>query len=305
MRVAITGAAGFVGRNLAEYLQQRYADIYPLTRREVDLLQADAVQQYFAANKMDMIIHCAAVGGSRKTNYDKETDQVVDANTRMFFNLERCLTPEMRMIHLGTGAEYSRPYWQSKMPEEYFDRHVPTDAYGYGKYIVSKYIANCPAITCFRIFGLFGKYEDYRYKFISNAIVKNILHMPIVINQNVVFDYLYIDDFLAIIDRVLHQETSYRHYNITPTRSIDLLSLADLINCVGEYNSEIQVLHTRMNREYSGDNSRLLAEIGNYPFTGYDEAVERLYRYYSENISGLDIQAVKNDPYLQSCLVKA
>lgn len=304
MKIAITGAAGFVGRNLVEYLQQRYDNILPITRTELDLTHADAVRQYFVNNKVDIIIHCAAVGGSRKTGYDQHNDGVVDANTRMFFNLERCLTPEMRMIHIGSGAEFAREHWHAKMPEEYFDYHVPTDAYGYAKYIISKYIAHCSNITCLRIFGLFGRYEDYRFKFISNAIVKNILQLPIMINQNVVFDYLYIDDFLAIVEKMLFKNPSFRHYNITPTGSIDLVSIANKINAVGRFKSEITVLHEGMNREYTGDNSRLLAEIGDYSFVGYEEAIERLFSYYSAHLHELDLQTVQNDPYLQHCLVK-
>jgi len=190
------------------------------------------------------------------------------------------------------------------MTEDFFDRHIPTDAYGYGKYIISKYIYHCPNITCLRIFGLFGKYEDYRFKFISNAIIKNILRMPIVIKQNVVFDYLYIDDFLAIMDKMINRNPCCRHFNLTPTRSIDLVSIADMINHVGGYNSEIQVLHDRLNREYTGDNSRLLAEIDGYSFTQYVDAIECLYRYYASNTHTLDLQTVRNDPHLHNCLVQ-
>lgn len=306
MRIAVTGAAGFAGRNLVEYLQARHETVIAVTRQEVDLLCQEAVMDYFSRHQVEVILHCAAVGGSRKTGYDAQgAAHILDANTRMFFNLERCLHPGMRMIHFGSGAEYDRLHWGHKMQEEEFGRHIPNDAYGYAKYLISRHIEYRPEITCLRILGLFGKYEDYRYKFISNAIVKNLLRLPIVINQNVLFDYLYVDDFVAIVDRLLRKPLlRHRHYNLTPTISMDLVSIAKMINRVSDCPSEIRVRNPGWNREYTGDNARLLAELGGYEFAPGIDAVEALYRYYAANLDGLDLETVRNDPYLEGCLVK-
>ena len=97
---------------------------------------------------------------------------------------------------------------------------------------MSKYIQAKCAKNIYNpiIFGLYGQKEDYTFKFISNAILKNILNMPIVINQNVVFDYLYLGDFLRIIDAMIEKDFAYQEFNITPTESIDLVSIAKIIN---------------------------------------------------------------------------
>ena len=71
--------------------------------------------------------------------------------------------------------------------------------YGFSKYLISQYIEKSDNCVCLRLFGVFGKYEDYEYKFISNAIVKNLLQMPIRIRQNVYFDWLYINDLMKIV----------------------------------------------------------------------------------------------------------
>lgn len=297
----ITGAGGFVGRNLVEYLTAMY-EIYPMRHSDLDLLDAGAVKDFFAANPVDAVLHCAAVGGSRLTGYDATEADVVEKNLRMFFNLERSLPAAAFMIHLGSGAEYNRHHWQKEMSESYFDEHVPVDVYGFAKYAIAKYIGYRKNITCFRIFGLFGKYEDYRYKFISNAIVKNLLHMPIVINQNVVFDYLYIDDFCRIIGNFLKNRPKYSHYNITPGEPIDLISVGKLINEIGEYQSPIHIIHDGMNREYTGSNARLMDELGDYPFVSYREAVRALYGYYKTVLNALDVQSIREDPYLEACL---
>lgn len=298
--VLITGAGGFVGRNLSEHLTGR-CHVYPLRHRELDLLDDAAVADFFARNRVDMVLHCAVLGGSRLTNYDSGATDIVEKNLRMFINLQRCLPETAHMIHFGSGAEYSKPHYHSKMSESYFDTHVPADAYGFVKYAISRLIAVQDRITCLRIFGLYGKYEDYRYKFISNAIVKNLLGLPIVINQNVVFDYLFIEDFVRIVERLVERRPAQRFYNITPTESVDLLTVARLINQVGEFQSEIKILNDGLNTEYSGDNSRLLAELGGYEFTSYANGVAKLHQYYRAVLDTLDVDAIRQDTFLQYC----
>jgi nucleoside-diphosphate-sugar epimerase len=305
--VFVTGGSGFVGKNLVEHLNAQYPlqyNVFYPHHKKLELLDDEKVAKFIDRNNIDVIIHCASVGGSRKTAYDTEKTDVVSKNLRMFFNIARCLTPEMRMIHMGSGAEYDRRHYTPKMSEDYFDKHVPEDGYGFSKYVISKYVEKTDNITCLRIFGLYGKYEDYHYKFISNAIIKNLLQLPITINQNVVFDYLYIDDFILIVDRILREKPKYSHLNATPKESINLISIAKVINETGHFKSEICVLNEGMNTEYSGDNSRLLKEMRGLKFTPYKEGIKQLYDYYASIMETINAKAIKEDPYLGYCKTK-
>lgn len=302
----VTGADGFVGRNLIEHFSLR-PDIYhaiPLSRTVADLQDERAVRAFIDANPVDNIIHCATIGGTRKTSYDAGATDVVSANLRMFFNLVRSLKPGMRLITMGSGAEYDLRAYKPKMPEEYFDVNVPADPYGFSKYLVSKYIQNSKSIVCLRVFGLFGKYENYAFKFISNAIVKNLLGLPIIINQNVRFDYLYIEDLVRIVGRFIGRDSKYSHYNVTTTESIDLVGIAELINRIGDKQSEINILNPGLNDEYTGSNNRLLSEFPDLSFTPYESAIRGLYSYYRDSLSVLDLDSVKADSYLKSCRTK-
>ena len=205
---------------------------------------------------------------------------------------------------MGSGGEYDIRVYRSKMSEDYFDTSVPADPYGFSKYAISKYAARTGHVTVLRIFGLFGKYEDYTYKFISNAIAKNLLGLPIIINQNAVFDYLCMNDFLRLTDKFIECNPKFRHYNVTPTESVDLLTLAALVVAAGDKKSEVRVLNPGLNREYTGSNSRLLAEFPDLEFTAYAAAIEELYGYYRQNLDKLDVEAVKADPYLKHCRTK-
>lgn len=288
--VLITGGHGFIGRNLAEFFSSRYLVSVP-SHAELDLLDADVVQRYVKKNKIKVIIHCASVGGRRDT---LDMGRVAEQNLRMFFNLERCLGSSERMIFLGSGAEYDARNYRPSMREEYFSTHVPADEYGFSKYICSKYILETPKnIVGLRLFGVFGKYEKYHLRFISNAILRNILGLPILIVRNVQFDYLYIDDLAAIIDFFINSPIKGDVFNVATGKSTDLLSIANKINELGKSKVPIVIQNKGIDREYSANISKLSKTMPNFKFTMLDLAIEELYRWYEANYKSLDTEFLK------------
>lgn len=297
MKILITGSSGFIGRNLVElFLGKKYSVLFP-THGQLDLTDDNAVGGYLKNNPVEVIIHCATTLRDG-TGYPANTCQ---NNLRMFFNLQKHMASTTKLINLGSGSEYNRKHWHKKMPEDFFGTHTPEDDHSYAKYLISKYIrdTNHENLICLRPFGAFGKYEDYRYKFISNAIVKNLLKMPIVINQNVVYDYIYITDFFRVVEYFVNHKVKDKIFNVTPTESIDLVRISGLINQVSDYKSEIQVLHEGIGVEYSGDNHKLLSAIGDFSFMTYEAAITDLYQYYKKIRNSLDAAAVKKDVYLE------
>ena len=122
--------------------------------------------------------------------------------------------------------------------------------------------------------------------------------MPIVINQNVVYDYIYINDFARIVEYFVINNTKNKIFNVTTTESIDLLTIANMINNVSDYISEIHILNDGIGVEYTGDNNKLLSEIGDFKFTPQDEAITELRKYYFDIRETLDREAVQQDAYL-------
>lgn len=303
-KILIIGGHGFVGQNLTDHLVNTH-DVTVLTHEQMELLDSNAVELILKESAdREFILHCAAFGGSRLTGYDEKNHDVVEKNLRMFLNVTRCVHPDQRLIYFGSGAEYDRAHFRSKMPEEYYDCHVPSDSYGFAKYAITKYISQQENMLNLRIFGLYGPKEDYRYKFISNAIIKSLMHLPITIAQNVIIDYLFIDDFLHLVENLLERPWPFRHMNITPSRSLDLLSLAEIINEETGNPAGINVLHEGWNREYTGNNEKLLKVVGPYEFTPYREGIRRLTAYYQSIWDSLDLDVVRADPFIAKCIVK-
>lgn len=295
----ITGSNGFIGKNLVQFFKDEYHILAP-KHQELDLLSQRDVNDYFQNNQIDYVIHGANVGGNRTAD---DGPEIVEKNIRMFFNLAENQKYFKKMIHLGSGAEYSQGKMPPMVKEDDFGQFIPTDYYGFSKYIISKYIDKTPNIYCLRLFGVFGPGEDYRYKFISNSILKNMLEMPITIMQNVYFDWLYINDLMHIIAFFLKNNPSKNIYNITTGKKTDIISIARIINDISQFQSEITVVNKGLNQEYSGDNHRLIEEIGNYDFMKMEEAIGELIDFYKYNFDLLDLDAVRKDPYASKCKI--
>ena len=297
MNILITGSNGFIGTHLKKYLNSNYSyyNLFTPSSKELNLQNDKEVDKYILSNNIDIIIHLANRGGGRDT---LEMKNVTEYNLRIFFNIAKHEKNVKKIISFGSGAEYGKDKPIIEAKEEDYLKYIPKDEYGFYKWITSKYIQQCNNIIQLRIFGCYGEYENYRYKFISNAVVKNLLHLPIVIYKNVYFDYIYIDDLLKIIDLFIHNDAKYKIYNATTGKKIDLITLANLVNEISDFKSEIRVLNSGLNNEYTSNNDRLINEFKDLTFTSHKNSIKKMREYFSNNIDKLDIQTVKNDPFL-------
>lgn len=275
--ILITGSNGFVGKNLKKFLTNKYNILSP-SKKELNLLNSLDVKNYFQNNKIDFIIHCANKGGLRG---QIDTEQIVNDNLLMFDNLVACISKQ-RMIFLSSGAQYDKYRNLNKIKELDFGKVVPKDFYGYSKYAITQKILKMNNILNLTIFGCYGKYE-LQTRFPSYAIIQNLKKEDIIINRNVVFDYLYIDDLCKIIEYFIDNETNEKIINVTPTKSIDLLTIANIVNEVSDYKSKIMIKNKKLNYEYTGDNSLLLKEIENFEFVSYKNGIKKLYDFLKKN----------------------
>ncbi len=285
MNVLVTGGSGFIGRNLTEQLRGKYAISAPASS-DLDLLDADAVRAYLDRNAFDVVIHAATWNATR--NSPKDVSRVLENNLRMFFNIARCDGRYGKLIHFGSGAEYDKRHWIPKMNEDYFDTHVPVDEYGFSKYIMAKYIASSDRIYNLRLFGVFGKYEDWEIRFISNACCKAVWDLPITIRQNVYFDYLSIDDLVRITEWFILHDRTEKTYNVCTGTAQDLHTFAQKVLAISGKDLDIVIAREGFGREYSGDNTKLLKAVGPFSFSSIDVSIQELYGWYSENKRHID-----------------
>jgi GDP-L-fucose synthase len=208
----------------------------------------------------------------------------------MYFNLIKNENKFKKMIVLGSGAVYDMRHYIPKMKEEYYGTHIPVDQHGFSRYLIYQDIKNNRKnVIELRIFGIFGKYEDYSIRFISNMICKAIYNLPLTIKQNKKFDYIWIEDFIKILDFFIYNDNlKYDTYNITPNNSIELKSLAELVLKISGKKLKLIFAEKENGSEYSGNNERLMKELTDIKFTPFDKSVRNLYNWYYLNKNKID-----------------
>lgn len=240
-------------------------------------MNAQAVEQYLRDGHFDVVIHAANMNNVR---YQMTGGQKLDGNLRMFCNLERCSGLFGKMYYFGSGAEYDMRHYVPSMPESYFGTHIPVDPYGFSKYIMSKLSRG--NIYDLRLFGVFGEYEEWQRRFISNMLYQNLSGGTMRMNQNMYFDYIYIQDLIPVLEWFLTHEPKHHHYNVCSGARVDLLSLAHMVMDVTGIPAEIYVEKDGWKPEYTGDNRRLLEEIGVLPLVPMYTAIQKLHNYHRE-----------------------
>lgn len=266
-RILITGGNGFIGRNLVEGLQEEHTILAP-SHTELDLLNEEKVYLYLITHTPQIIIHCAGI-----------YPEGLCENLLMFLNLTKAMrnTSVDKMLYFGSGAEYDRKHWKPKMSEGYFDTYIPTDGYGLAKYMANKLTQASDNIYNLRLFGVYGKYEDAKRRFLSVCCNK----VRISINKNIKFDYLFIDDLVETTKWFISNTPLHKDYNICTSQSYYLQDLAYMMADITKIPLLIDVDRANLPyNEYSGDNTRLLKEV-NVKFTPIEKGVEKLYEYYT------------------------
>lgn len=288
MNILLTGGSGFVGRNVKEYLQAKDYQIYAPSSRELDCLDETAVREHLAHNHYDMILHFAVYGDV--IDKTKDGSKILEYNLRMFLNFARYSELYGKMIYTGSGAEYDKRYPIEMVTEnDLLNRSIPIDQYGLMKYTVNQIIEKSNNIYNLRLFGIFGKYEYWKTKFISNLCCKSLKGLPLSIRQNCYFDYLYIDDFCQMLELFMKVEKpQYYVYNAVSGDRIDLLNLANIVNEIADVQQKIYVCKEEYANEYTANNSRIMAELPEMAFTERKQAIRELYYWYKNHLDEID-----------------
>lgn len=256
MRVLVTGANGFVGKNLLVHLRE-FADI------ELSVfLRTDPTEQLFLkVAEADFIFHLAGINRPKDEreftvgNFDL-TQQLCEAIKKS----NRCIP----MVYTSSiQAEQDNPYGFSKRKAEEALLELTT-------------LTGSPSYI-YRLPNLFGKWCRPNYNSVVATFCYNIANdLPIKVNDpNAVLRLAYIDDVIQDFLLVMRERPSGGYREIEPVYPISLGSLAAELTRFKESRRDLitEKVGTGLSRAlYSTYLSYLTPSQFSYPLTKHEDA---------------------------------
>lgn len=282
IKVLLIGGSGFIGKHIIEHFfdSNKYLIIAP-SSKELDAIDEEKVTEYLEKERFDIVLNFAIYGDG----IDKKKDgtKMLEYNLRIFLNFEKNSHLYGKMYYAGSGAEYDKRYDIVDVTEDDEGKKIPIDQYGLMRYTIDRLIRRSDNIYGLKIFGIYGIYEQWQKRFISNCCCKAIKGLPLSIRKNKFFDYLYVKDFCCILERLMDIEPIEHAINVVRGEKIDLFSLAKIVLEVSGKELPIYVCEDGMGNEYTASNNRLIAEIGDFKYTDIKIAIKDMYKWYADN----------------------
>ncbi|CDB89807.1 nucleoside-diphosphate-sugar epimerase [Clostridium sp. CAG:253] len=277
MNILILGSTGFIGKNILEYLIERGYNVYAPNHKLMDVLDEKGVIDVLENGQYDVVINALDRNGKENSYFENRL--------RMFQNLAIHSDLYGKMIYFGSGAEYGRELPVCSIGENEINRVIPSDTYGFCLQQMNDYARKSENIYNFRLFGIFGKYELWNQRFISNAICKAMSGYPITIRQDRYMDYLYIDDLCKIVEWAINNKPKFHDYNAVSGKKYSLYELADTVQKVMHTDVPIYIAKDGYFNEYTASNNRLLSEMCDFEVEDIELSIKKLSQWYTKNKS--------------------
>lgn len=206
MKILITGSNGYIGKALTTALSNH--DLTLLHRGVCEITDETQVDSFFTEN-YDIVIHCAAAGGSRLKG---DTPNVLHDNLKMFLNLYKHKDKFSKLIHFGSGAQF----------------HAEDTYYGLSKRVISDLIETDEKFHNIIIYGLFDK-NEIDTRFIKSCINKCKEDKPIIVHKNKEMDFFHMEDLIKLINEYIEDERKDKQVQCVYFESFNLCSIARIV----------------------------------------------------------------------------
>lgn len=292
MRILVTGGGGFIGRNFIEMSRDRYEIVAPRSG-ELDLTDGSAVDHWFSKQMdLDVVVHTATTPGHRAASTHHS---LLESNLNMYFNLLKHKDRWGKMILLTSGAVYDVTSPIVDASETALGKNIPREPSGLSKLSMAYHAQSQKNVIELRPFGVFGKHELYSIRFISNAICKALLNLPITLRQNRDFSYIFVDDLVRLVQYFCEHESPHFAFNTTNPENYELDALAKTVQEIVNPNVPIKIASQGKGLSYTGSSKRLMDSLPSFKFTEMTDAIAQLANWYRDQISQIDKNTLLED----------
>ncbi|MBO4372577.1 MAG: dTDP-4-dehydrorhamnose reductase, partial [Bacteroidales bacterium] len=158
MNILVTGSNGQLGNEMrvASANLQNHTFIFTDVA-ELDITNQAAVSQFFAQNKIDIVVNCAAYTDVNRAESDLEKAELINATAPKIL-ADSCKANGAKFIHVSTDYVFDG---SAHLPYKETDKENPVSAYGTTKYHGEQNIvaSGCEYViirTCW-LYSSFGK----------------------------------------------------------------------------------------------------------------------------------------------------
>lgn len=250
MKVLVTGGNGYVAKKLITGLSDY--DVEVITRADLDLTDENACRIFFYNKSYDVVIHTAIEGGSR---LKEDNTKVLENNLKMYFNLINYAAQHAKFINFGSGAEIGHP----------------TDPYGLSKHVIAQLMLAKPNCYNIRIYAVFD-HDELDTRFIKANITKYANKEDMVIHQNKLMDFFYMEDLITVVKYYIKEANPGKSFSCTYLESKTLLQIAEMINRLDKHRVGISVLKDGLVKGYIGSWDGLVL-----PLVGLEQGIMNTY----------------------------
>lgn len=249
MRIMITGAKGFIGSYLSAYFREVGHQVFECGRDKLDLLDANAVKQFFNSTYFDLVINCALVG---REDINTINDAIVKDNLTIWDNLVRNRHRFKRLINFGTGHEFDITNSIDYAEELDIFNAEPKNSYGYVKNMIAKDIPQYEEFYNLRLFGVFHYTESPKRFFRKlHGHSKRDFH----ITQDRPFDFINLEDIPPMVDVIMNGQAKHRDINMVYKDKLNLSEMAQMFNAITMSQANI-IVDDPNGLPYTGDSRK-------------------------------------------------
>ena len=295
--ILILGGFGFIGSNIIQYINQNLIDEYqciiidkigtPIVDTQCvkhayigDFSDTSFLNTVFSNHQIDVVIHAAGtILPSSQVSYEQALQSDLDSTIQLLSVMKQYNVNYIIFMSSG-GTIYGnkqQPCTENTSPD-------PASVYGkINLQIEQKILQTGIRSLILRISNPYGPYHTSTIQgFINIAIKNSMLSNPIHIWGNSTKDYIYIEDVIDILFRLL----KLNYTGIVNIGSGKCYSISDIlkmvnkhlqVNCIFEPTKEFDTCYVSL------DVSKLLSLIGDYTFTPLDNGIDKTIKWYILN----------------------
>ncbi|MGC3955345.1 MAG: ADP-glyceromanno-heptose 6-epimerase [Propionicimonas sp.] len=262
-RIIVTGAAGFIGRNIVEALNGRgYTDLILVDDLGTDdkwrnlrglkfeqLLGIDDLWDFLDSQAADTVTGVVHMGACSATT-ERDADYLAANNYRYSQRLaEWCLAHDARLVYASSAATYGDGDQGYSDSDSVTPRLTPLNMYGFSKHLFDLWALNhghLDKIVGLKFFNVYGPYEEHKgdmRSLVSKAYVevRDTGKMRLFKSYRDEYadgeqkrDFIYVHDAVNVVLHFLLDSNASGLFNCGTSRATTWLELAGaLFNVLG------------------------------------------------------------------------